>query len=526
MEVSQKNKMLGNSSTSSTMRSSNGSQGRRSTPSGGGGDVTTYTVRADGTSDPKLPKASKLGRSRILFVPPVASECVGLGGGAIPLTWNALRHVGSGAQKERLNRLRIAYISALVETVRRHCRPELGGCEINPVGTDYRRATSASDADLNFVFNTEASIPWTKTIEDLYGALRAFHGEHFPDTSMADLFDVNVYASNFVSPVQITCTGADDMTCLRSSCPQRSWACLRLAEVLHPRAADPQRSAFATWFVEAAGTDFADKVLAPALDKLAVLRASSSSRSSLTYATRVGRALSAARDARDDNSADSAADAAESFSESKLYERDTYRSVGAFLHVVGGYRCMHPSMYIDSALDNLGFLVDNLLEDKVLGCIEVSLEHRLLRVAKYLERTCDALILSLDAHAHSRSCAADVEQQQSDGRLSHAAGRIAEAVTHLSEVRDACKLLNEARKGANPTNIGEGLGALKTLIAPDSVWESSGGRSEEKSWLVAIGVTFLRSLPYGNLCKSDNEKTMRRQGEDTERRSQRMRRSL
>ena len=478
------------------MQSPMGSQGRQSTHRGDG--VRTYTVRADGTSEPELPRSNDLGRSRILFVP-MANACVGTGGEAIPLTWNALRHVGSDAQKERLNRLRIAYVSSLVDAVRLQCqtRDELG-CRIDAVGTDYRSATSASDADLNFKFDPAKTdgiqgIRWTDAIQRLYGALRAFHGARFPDTSMADLFDVNVYASDFVSPVHVTCTGAGDGTCLRSSCSQRSWACLRLAEVLRPRAdaagADPRRSAFAAWFESAAGADFATGVLAPAVAKLQDVRRieEESPRDSLTYATMVGRAFSAARDRPDD-----AEDAAESFSRSKLYERDTYRSVGAFLHVVGGYRSMHPSLYVDSALDNLGFLLENLLEDKVLGCIEVPLEHRLLRVAKYLGRTCDALILSLGDDTGT-----------------------AEAVGHLRDVQAVCKSLNEARKSAHGRGHGgdqaekDLVSSLKQLIAPESVWSNSTGRSEESKWLAAVGVAFLRSFPYGHLCQMEPRRTRR-----------------
>jgi hypothetical protein len=75
------------------------------------------------------------------------------------------------------------------------------------------------------------------------------------------------------------------------------------------------------------------------------------------------------------------------FSETKFTEHDSYRSVGAVLHIVHAARGMIPDLYRDSALDNFGFLLRDLLEpcDSDMGT-------RIMRVAKYGSRVADAML--------------------------------------------------------------------------------------------------------------------------------------
>jgi hypothetical protein len=76
----------------------------------------------------------------------------------------------------------------------------------------------------------------------------------------------------------------------------------------------------------------------------------------------------------------------------KLLENDVYWSVGAFLHIVSGRKDITESMYVDSMLDNTGFIVSNLRKKHVCKK-EVSPYTTVLRVAKYMERVLDAYML-------------------------------------------------------------------------------------------------------------------------------------
>ena len=501
--------MSGRATSSKSLRRSTGDRTR----------LTTYVVQEDGSSYlPVLPDGTddiaKLVRCRIEFVPPAAgpgSACIG--SAPIALAWDALRHVGSEAQKLRLNRLRIAYISSMVDVVQEEC--DSLGCRIEAVGTDYRNATVASDADLNFRFDRTAA-NWTETLLKLYDRLYTFHYEHLPGASMSATFDLNVYASEFALPAKVACDNADDRECLRSSCSQRVWAALRLVEALERNGGD----GLTAGFEKVAGTEFVTDVLGPARARLRALRSSraapvrslwhlSSHAHSNEYARRVARAFVAAEAGDDD-------DALERFSESKFDEHDTYRSAGAFLHIVGGIRGLHPYMYLDSALDNLGFLVENLLERKAAnGCVEVPLDVRLARVAKYLERTCDALLIFWK-HINTQNTYTNIQQQPPSRRPSTAS----HSPTHtcngfspdgpcLIAIKNACAAINLARKSAvtddpdDPEPAKERLKKLRMLLVPDNIWNSTDydNLGDEGRWLAAVAYPFLRSWPYAKLCR-------------------------
>jgi hypothetical protein len=79
-------------------------------------------------------------------------------------------------------------------------------------------------------------------------------------------------------------------------------------------------------------------------------------------------------------------------SRTKLLENDVYWSVGAFLHI-SGRRDLPRGMYVDSMLDNTGFIVSSLRKTHVCKK-SVSQYFTVLRVAKYLERLLDAYMLA------------------------------------------------------------------------------------------------------------------------------------
>ena len=85
-------------------------------------------------------------------------------------------------------------------------------------------------------------------------------------------------------------------------------------------------------------------------------------------------------------------DVLDKYSRTKYLEKDSYRSIGAYWDVVGNETNMHDQYYIDSILDNYGFLLENLF--MTASCIaSIDLNLRLLRVAKYLERISKAYLI-------------------------------------------------------------------------------------------------------------------------------------
>lgn len=83
--------------------------------------------------------------------------------------------------------------------------------------------------------------------------------------------------------------------------------------------------------------------------------------------------------------------AANAFSLTKYYEDDTYMSIGAYLHIVTGDKNLSKNLYMDSFMDNFGFALDNLFT--INQCINIPLQWKILRIAKYMERMLDALLL-------------------------------------------------------------------------------------------------------------------------------------
>ncbi len=83
-------------------------------------------------------------------------------------------------------------------------------------------------------------------------------------------------------------------------------------------------------------------------------------------------------------------EAYELFSMTKYFERESYRSVGAFLFVVNKSKRLTVSMLIDCVYDNLGFIAE--ITVSVSMCNVGTYMHRLLRLPKYIARSLQAII--------------------------------------------------------------------------------------------------------------------------------------
>ncbi len=84
-------------------------------------------------------------------------------------------------------------------------------------------------------------------------------------------------------------------------------------------------------------------------------------------------------------------DAYELFSTSKYFERESYRSVGAFLFVVNKSKKISVPMLIDCVYDNLGFIAEITID--VTMCNIGKYIYRLVRIPKYVARCLEAIKL-------------------------------------------------------------------------------------------------------------------------------------
>lgn len=81
-------------------------------------------------------------------------------------------------------------------------------------------------------------------------------------------------------------------------------------------------------------------------------------------------------------------DKTECFSLAKYYENETYRSLGAVLHIVNRLVDINKQYFVHSVYDQYGFVVENIMEEKLKGS---NLINTIPKTAKYINRICDAI---------------------------------------------------------------------------------------------------------------------------------------
>ena len=86
---------------------------------------------------------------------------------------------------------------------------------------------------------------------------------------------------------------------------------------------------------------------------------------------------------------DSPESIAEAFSMASWGEIDTYRSIGAILHIVEEIPKLQPSLYYDSIYDNLGFIYDLMCRKSL--CFKEQTTYHFVRATKYMGRILNAL---------------------------------------------------------------------------------------------------------------------------------------
>lgn len=292
----------------------------------------------------------------------------------INLTWSNLYVFGNDIQQRELNILRKQYIKQLKDYVvskENEYNCKLNKCKIQEVGTI--NVGPASDIDFNIEFDSK-TIPNFCVIFEL---INNYHEKYFVN-NLDDLFDCNFYGSDFKHEKYLFCL-KDISNDIKSK--QREHAFSRAKNVIekHGLMILTQRAGFDA--LEIKGTSVMNQT----------------KECNNPYVNKLKSYFETFNINNNSDTCPNLKNVFETFSQAKYLERESYRSVGAYLDIVKEYKSLPSSMYLDSILDNYGFAIENLYKDYGFGnetCLNVRfLELKLMRFSKYLERICNTILL-------------------------------------------------------------------------------------------------------------------------------------
>lgn len=381
------------------------------------------------------------------------------------LTWANLSKFGTEEQKTRFNDFRLSIQDTFLNELMTICN-NAKFCEVELTGTKTN-ITYSSDIDINLSIilpkdkvSSDVFKTFLEVVNKVYDTTDKFFKERFED-SYSKLFDMNIYATKFsIDKMGIAC---EELICSdvnQSNQSQMEWAFMRAAEVI-------EKSNLSIAKLPANIQNLYHATLAK---RNTFLEQINTSKERLQiYVEKIKSFYS-----QENRSID---EYMEAFSISKYFEDETYRSVGAFLDVVvlklQGKR-MHRSFYIDSFLDNYGFLLENLMMPDIQKCMLPDISIRLLRVCKYMERMCDAVLNYYGQIGMDRN------------------------VKELFEnLRKLCNDINLLRKkDPNDTNISIKLNEVFNIIAPYVTFDKQGRIvNDPTEWYDKINTFFLRTIP-------------------------------
>lgn len=278
-----------------------------------------------------------------------------------PFTWEYVLEWASSSQQQAFNKFRNDYVKHIVidYSTTNKCIPE-------PVGS---KPTSArSDIDFN-MFCTDKSV--VEVIHDINEA----HYKWFVEP-LEVMFDVNLYGT--------VATFFKTKLCKFEQCSpmprltihsQHVWAFQRTAEMIYMYA--PSLIAM----LSTTHQGLYDECIAQ-YKKLNMDRSH--------HKTMYLRNLAKYLKMENDNHV-SASKIAHQYGLAKYYERETYRSVGALLHIVEKMKQLPPTMLHDSIYDNFGFILEILFESS--NHCKKDKGPRIMKCCKYISRICNALML-------------------------------------------------------------------------------------------------------------------------------------
>lgn len=327
-------------------------------------------------------------------------------------TWDNVRAYGTNEQKKAFNQFRRMYVTHLIQQFCYNPKDEIinstidtsrtqNTCDYKIIGTPPDSVESDMDFDFKAMENADIGVILTK--------ISVEHHKYF-DLELDELFDTNLYGSVFVfdkdehnnpSPQFIK--------------DQNVWSWIRAVELLNNKkyVSTPLLEQFRSNLISSHQTLFnntlsksnemsnnevsSNKIVfntSPISRKTFFTTEKLSPTTNSQYGTcptsrsktenyRLNLSNYFAKDYKNNFEGKT-----ECFSSAKYYENETYRSLGAVLHIVNKLVDINENYFIHSVYDQFGFVVENILEEKLK---KPTLDYLIPKTAKYIYRICDAI---------------------------------------------------------------------------------------------------------------------------------------
>lgn len=362
----------------------------------------------------------------------------------LEFNWEHIRNFATDEQKDVFNTFRSKYVQFLVNQT---CKPKTINntntnasgkpCAYEIIGTP---ATSV-ESDIDFSLSAIGE----NTIGEALDKIYAEHHKYFA-TELDELFDTNLYGSVF--PFDKTLHNNPSTELIRL---QNAWSWIRTVEILNKyvgplliaefknRLTDSHKEIFVSAHTNlrdlSQTTDNASYIQPKPFVSFPVNRESEKSSTPLkryqgtcpinlkSRTEHYRFFLSAYSDTKQDF-----ADKLECFSIAKYYENETYRSLGAVLHIVSRIEGIEKNYYAHSVYDQYGFIVENIFEHKIKG---TNLINTVPKAAKYIARICDA-IEKIGASTIKNSEGKDID--------------LKDTISNFYQIKESSKLLNDVRR--------------------------------------------------------------------------------
>ena len=291
----------------------------------------------------------------------------------VKLRWELLVQFGTKTQLRQFDKMRTKYVNDLLH---RHCMPFID-CQTKIIGS----RSPKSNVDINMTC--------PKHMEQVLHGIFDEHQKNFPGVSLEELFDTNIYGSVFHF-LDERCD-ADQLQDMTQTCypryepgvRQRMWSFTRIVEMCESYLDRRERKLLLESWPSPYQRLYrvAKSKLMPRVKKATASLSDAEGayiKAIDTYLTELGKPKPDPHRL------------SEAFSRSKILEHDTYRSIGAVLHIVEKPRFIRSSSLYDSVYDNLGGVCQCLLKRTLCGTH--ALDARLIKSAKYVERIHDAVL--------------------------------------------------------------------------------------------------------------------------------------
>ena len=281
----------------------------------------------------------------------------------LQMTWERLMLFGSDAQIRHFDRLRQIYIQHLLK---KHTR-SFDKCTIQYIGSHSPK----SDIDIELYCPNH--------LESIHQSIQQDHKSKYPHVSLNELYDINLYSTiyHYLDPM-CTTTKKLLLSCYpkqTSTKRQRQWSFVRMVESLMELPSSSRKRILDSF------PSSLQHLYNDAKELLGDVRKKYKNQTQLNYMIVYVGMLQ--------RRMDSPESIAEAFSMASWGEIDTYRSIGAILHIVEEIPKLQPSLYYDSIYDNLGFIYDLMCRKSL--CFKEQTTYHFVRATKYMGRILNAL---------------------------------------------------------------------------------------------------------------------------------------